>query len=91
MTSADFFLVFGMIFGVVFDFVHIPCRDDTGRQSNDSNAENRGEHGDNSSNGGDRIYVAIAHCGQRNGRPINCIKKAVKGFRLHIINHQSGN
>ena len=76
---------------IFINLFKISCRDNTGGQGNDCNAEYGGNHGYNSADGGNGIDVAVTHGGKRNGCPINCIEKGIEGFGLNVINNQGGN
>ena len=73
--------LFFFLFQAPVQFLHIARCDDTGGQSNDANAEHRGNDAEGLAQVGHGRKIAIAHRAQRDGSPVESIKKVlVKRF-----------
>ena len=69
---------------MLVQFLHIAGGDDAGGQRDHGDAEQGGNHRDDSADCRDWIDVSIADGGQGDGRPVNRFEEIVVGGRLHV-------
>lgn len=62
----------------------------TGGEGDEGYAKEGGEHGDATAYGRNWVNIAIAHGGERNGSPVESIKKRGKDLRLYVEDDERG-